>query len=400
MQKESSIIVEKTVVNSKRWVIKINKLALFILLIGSTFQYGDIIVSRWFIPMVSVIFCWIILFLYQNKFNKLQYQIFLFHMFSFIVFSLISYFGNSASSEYIFDLSKLFLAFSISFLSFYYITKIDLKTIIKFLIIMLYFSILFLFLELYGRFSAHGFDFSRLFQGFFYYLKFNSPFMNDSNATALYALFYMIVSIYLLQLKNNEFKKQVYIIFYLFLVFIIATFSRSVIITAFLLLFFLIYDKFDKKSKIFLSFIIAYVFVFVFIYIYHFVSSDGSGITKLNIIKQTIQIAPTLDFKGFLLGFGINEGNYVYSYERGAYSHLLFPMVLGQFGLAGLVSYTLFFTIFYFLTKGYYFIYLLAVFVVGLSYLHPFLESIFLVNGILLGLYYHKNLNKEENQNE
>ena len=70
MQKESSIIVEKTVVNSKRWVIKINKLALFILLIGSTFQYGDIIVSRWFIPMVSVIFCWIILFLYQNKFNK------------------------------------------------------------------------------------------------------------------------------------------------------------------------------------------------------------------------------------------------------------------------------------------------------------------------------------------
>ena len=89
--------------------------------------------------------------------------------------------------------------------------------------------------------------------------------MNDSNATALYALFYMIVSIYLLQLKNNEFKKQVYIIFYLFLVFIIATFSRSVIITAFLLLFFLIYDKFDKKSKIFLSFIIAYVFVFVFI---------------------------------------------------------------------------------------------------------------------------------------
>lgn len=58
-----------------------------------------------------------------------------------------------------------------------------------------------------------------LFFYYYYYLKFNSPFMNDSNATALYALFYMIVSIYLLQLKNNNEFKNKYILQYILFIF-------------------------------------------------------------------------------------------------------------------------------------------------------------------------------------
>lgn len=124
------------------------------------------------------------------------------------------------------------------------------------------------------------------------------------------------------------------------------------------------------------------------------VGSDGSGATKLDVLKRIAEIAPALDFKKFIFGCGINEGNYTYSYEEGAYSHLLFPMVLGQFGLLGIILYVLFFCFIYYITKGYIFIFVFSASVVGLSYLHPFLESIFLVNGILLGLFYKVGLHQ------
>lgn len=369
----------------------INHIALLGLLVGSTFQYGDFIVSRWFVPFVCTLFGWLILSISMRRLNKYQFQLLMTHALFFVLFILLSFLGGGSADEFGFDFVKLFLSFSISFLVFYFISKVDINTVNKYLLLMLYFSILFLFLEVYFRFQASAFDFTRLLQGSFYYLKFGSPFMVDSNAVALYAFFYMLVSLYLIKHPGFKYKLQVFLLFCFFVFFIALTFSRSVYVASLIIILIIYYNSFSQRARLILFFIFFVSLIFIIFNVYNFVMMDGSGKTKLGVIENILNIAPDLDFRGFLFGYGINEGNYIYSYEKGAYSHLLFPMVLGQFGLVGLMLYLVFFYLIYLYTKKYVFMFLLGLFVIGLSYLHPFLESVFLVNGILLGMYYHKN---------
>ena len=100
--------------------INVNKLALFVLLIGSTFQYGDFIVSRYFVPLISVLFSWLLFLLSSKRMGKFQINIFYAHVLFFIVFLFLSLIGNGDIEEFLFDFIKIFLAASTSFLVFYY----------------------------------------------------------------------------------------------------------------------------------------------------------------------------------------------------------------------------------------------------------------------------------------
>lgn len=379
--------MRNTTMYNSCFIINLKKLGLFFLLIGSTFQYGDIIVSRYFIPMVSTILCWFIFFISLKKYNKFDLNLFFLHILFCIFFLILSIFGNAPPEETLFDFVKVPLAFSTSFLAYYFIVKNDTKSIYKILTLMLYSAALFLTLELKGRISMFDGNIDTALSNF-YLLKIISPFMVDSNAVGLYALFYFTISLYLNGLNGFLYKKQNTALNFIFLFFIIASLSRAAIATALIIL---LINRWNTIPKIIKFLLIPIVVVSIIIGLYlaiGLITKDGSGLTKLNVLKNIADIAPGLDIKGFVFGYGINEGNYIYSYQDGAYSHLLLPMVLGQFGIIGMIFYVLFFVIGFYITNRYIFLFLIAMFVVGLSYLHPFLETIFLVNGILLGIFY------------
>lgn len=376
------------VIDRERLTINLNELGLFFLLVGSTFQYGDIIVSRYFIPMISTILCWFIFFISFRTYNKFDLNVFFLHISFCIFFLILSIFGNGPPEEILFDFVKVSLAFSTSFLAYYFLAKNDMKSIYKIITFMLYSAALFLALELRGRISMFDGNIDTALSKNFYLLKVISPFMVDSNAVGLYALFYFTVSLYLSGLSGFLYKKQNTILNFVFLFFIIVSLSRAAIATALIIL---LINKWGNLPKLIRLLFIPIVTVSMIVGIYlaiELVVDDGSGLTKLNVLENITDIAPGLDIKGFVFGHGINEGNYIYSYQEGAYSHLLLPMVLGQFGIIGMIFYVLFFMIVFYITNRYVLLFLIGMFIVGLSYLHPFLETIFLVNGILLGLFY------------
>ncbi len=375
--------MQKEIIIQKR-----DTIALFLLLVASTFQYGDYILSRYFIPLVITILVSVYFLCSKKNLDSFQKKILILHCSTFSFFLLLSILGTGDLKDFTFDFVKLFLAFAISFLSFYYISLNKQNTIYRLLKIMLYFAIFFLSLELIMRWQSFNYDFS-LAKKDFYILKINSPFMVDSNAVGLYILFYFLIALYLFLSKNNKFKKQTFVQICFLCFFSMTTISRSLIITLLFLGLFLVFIKLSQKSKLFIP-ILGLVIVILFFYILKFTSYDGSGSTKIEIITRTFEIAKTLNARELLFGFGIEKGNWIYSYRDGAYAHLLFPMILGNFGLFGILIYITFFTFTSYFSKAYNTLFNLAIFVIGLSYLPPFLESLFLVNGVLLGLYYHR----------
>jgi len=367
----------------------LKNLGLFILLVGSTIQYGDYLVSRYFVPFVSVCICWTILFLSRLKLDRIDRNYLFIHSLVFVLFSVLSFLGSGETDEVGFDVVKLFLAYSMSLLAYLYVKKGDHKSVHTALLLMLCSSVIFLSLELFGRLTLSPGGLSLLTSNF-YLLKINSPYMVDSNAVGLYALFYFIVAMYALKEYKLSNRFITIILALMLLGFILATLSRASIITAFFVCVLFYWKGLPKSVKYLSCFIALLLISYIFNSLILTVVSDGSGSTKINVLASVFSILPTLDVKGVLFGYGINMGNYIYSYEVGKYSHLLITMILGQFGIVGAILYVLFFTYCLFTGSGRALIFMIAAFVVGLSYLHPFLESIFLVNGILLGLNHRK----------
>ena len=172
---------------------------------------------------------------------------------------------------------------------------------------------------------------------------------------------------------------------------IIGTLSRSAIITLFIIIIWHYYFfKFKLKFK-FIYLLVFLVFTLLFIKdILLLIQEDLSGSTKLEIYRIFLDKFFMQDIRGGLFGYGINLGNYVYSYKEGLYSHALIPMITGYFGFIGVILYFCFFIYFAIITKGHSLFAFLTAFIIGLSYLHPFLETFFLAHGFIVGLYLRK----------
>jgi hypothetical protein len=367
--------------------------ALFILFVGSVMQFGDFIVSRYFIPILAVNFCLLIYVLkIKVKVNKILYNLFNLHLIVFSLFLLLSFIGRGAIEEFAFDFVKLTLAFSVSYLIFYSVYCANEEAIYNSITVAFIFILLILILDAMFRFKDFNYD---LFLINFYNYKINSLFFTDSNSLSLFALLNFSILYYYYFFYCN--KRSLFFIITLILIslFIALSFSRASIVA---LLFLFVFGWYFNRAKKIKFIINTFAVIFTVLALQFFsllMEIDESGESKIIIYTKFYELLWLQDLRGIFWGYGVNEGNYIYSYEKGMYSHALIPMVAGQFGLFGVFLYFSFFIYCSIITRGHSLFAFAPAFISGLSYLHPFLETIFVANAFILGLYFkHKHSNK------
>lgn len=365
---------------------KILSQSLTVLLVCSTLQYGDVFVSRYFIPVLGIIYALIVFFMCGPKLNKSQSAVLVTNVFYMFIFSCLSLFGHSTLDESIFDTSKILVAFLLSFFTFYFVSISDSASIRSALRYMFYSVFLFLAIELYGRIEPILDSLDMVVENF-YLAKINSPFMYDSNGVGLYALLYFVAYLSSIPVLEHRHKAQaVYIVTFLF--FLAFTLSRAAILVSVLILIIFMWHQlpvYIKRCLLLMFFISIIISAGVML---DTLLSDGSGLTKLEVVYNIPNLIDRIDVRGLLFGFGINEGDFVYSYEEGKYGHLLIALLLGEFGIFGMLLYGLYFYIFNKISNGSQFYLIVTIILVGLSYLPPFFETIFLVSALSMGLSY------------
>jgi hypothetical protein len=206
---------------------------------------------------------------------------------------------------------------------------------------------------------------------YFYAYKYSSIMFFDSNFTGLFALV-MVVNILF---YRSVFGKSNFINLFLCanIIFVFLSFSRSAMLVLIVILvintFFLVY----KNNKYLFSVSIIFtlpLFMLFLLYAVDGALNDGSFDTKVRIFYSLATISDH-DVKNILFGFGVEEGGAVYSYKEGAYAHALIPLLLGQFGLIGLIIY--FYVLISMAKQGGFYGWLLftALFISGLSLADP-----------------------------
>ncbi|MCG7536363.1 hypothetical protein [Pseudoalteromonas sp. OOF1S-7] len=363
-------------------------LLLTILLVASTIQYGSYTGTRFLVPLFGVlVVVWSLFASRIDTNSKLRLRTdFSLHAFLFFSLVVCSFIGNSSASEALFDTVKIILPVLMSLLAIYLICHTRKSEIHSAMLLMSVFALIFLSLEFVLRSLSIISDPSQVLQNF-YALKMDSPFMVDSNAVGLYALFYFAIhKVYFAYFSDNQrFRK---VISATFLVLIFLTLSRAAIASSLVLYLYLFFFRRDMVNQVQLIVLGLIAVCFLSPTIFQVLTSDGSGSTKLGVLQSLPTLSAQYSIKELLFGFGINEGNFAYSYEEGKYSHLLITMLIGHFGLIGFACYFLFFLLYGMGLKSKGMCIFFIANVVGLSYLHPFLETIFLCNGIAIGLSY------------
>lgn len=365
-----------------------------IVLALSSLQLGNFVVNRLFFPFVGLIFGVIGIFFTQRFFvTSNQKVVILWSVFSWVLFSLFSLFSFTTIRELVFDVTKVGFAYVYSIVIMLLVANSAKNVVSRALNTSLIIVSMVLVIDTAQRLSTFSYN---DFLSNFYIYKTNSLFFSDTNGLALFYLCYSILFIFAHQILDNRVSKLILIIITILLA---LTFSRAVIVSWFIGLFY--YSGGVKK----LNFNRALLLLILSVYI--FTKSDslfsllesGSGATKIEIYDSLIVKFPRETLRSQLFGNGINLGNYIYGWGRDGYSHALIPMIIGQFGLLGMLLYFSLFVIGNILFNKLSIIALLVLFVAGLSYLHPFLESVFIVNGFLWGLIYHNRTNENHSSN-
>lgn len=367
--------------------------SLLILCIFNGIQIGSYGIERFVPPLFGVIISFLVLTVtcFWNRKIEFKIQDFYIHLIPCVVLIICVSLGTPSVNEYIFDIIKISLAFSMSYLLVFQIQLVNPKKIDSLIKISIIPTIIILFIELYLRVVDFSGDVFGTLLSNFYLMKTNSPFFTDTNATALYALSYVIIIYY----YNNFFiskKKLIYsLITSVLFIFIILSLSRAAIISTLALFAYSFFVKSKLQLRIIYLMIVIFITIFSFSYVIELVSSDGSGVSKILIFESVIKNFYKISSFEFLFGYGINQGNYIYSFYEGEYSHLLLTMLLGQVGLIGLIAYMFFFLMMILKSNNEVTIVFIPFFIVGLSYLHPFLESVFFSTGFVYGLSRIKN---------
>ncbi|WP_162626165.1 hypothetical protein [Aeromonas salmonicida] len=373
---------------------KINfpSLTLILMVIGSAIQLGSYSIERFFIPVITA-YIGVIVFLFLNvRVSKLYVRYACINLACCFLLLLVVSFGTVNEYEWIFDCIKITLPFIYALILPALIFRVS-ELRINFLMKLLsFFVVLLLLVELIIRVGSIS-SISDIERNF-YIFKVDSPFFVDTNALAIYALLYLIVIVY----YNNIYIAAPKILFstvtILLYIFIVLSFSRAAIIGGASIY---LVCAFIRKGYI-TRFVIVCSLIFAALLclplILELVNSDGSGSTKLGVWYHLPDLITSHSSYNVIWGFGINNGSYAYSYESGKYSHVLIPMLLGQVGVIGLFIYFIYFYLMYRCIGRAYYILLVPVFIVGLSYIHPFLETIFFASAVICGLQMKKLYNR------
>lgn len=287
--------------------------------------------------------------------------------------------GSQSINDLTFNIIKLYVSTSLFICSYVLFKNVESYLFKKILIVSVFLSTIIILLESILRISNVN-DVLSSFSRNFYLLKIDSPFFFDSNAAGIYIVLTSIVLVYFKDLFGRKYIP----ILSLYTICILFTFSRSSYVAFFALLLFDFFVHRKFHFKLLLLALLSFTTILYLSDIYDLLMSDGSGSTKFSIYFDLLPLMEKVDFLTLMFGMGITEGNYLYSYTPGAYSHALIPMILGHVGIFGLIVY---FTLFFILvlikrTSALYVI--IPVFVLGFSYLHPFYETIFFVLGFVL----------------
>jgi len=174
-----------------------------------------------------------------------------------------------------------------------------------------------------------------------------------------------------------------------YIVFILLTFSRSVIITTFIIYY--LYNIMNMlKSKKYILFILFNMFSVCLLFIlYNILSNDNSLQSKIEIIKG-LEYYKNVNIENQLFGFGFKKGEYIYSYIKGGYAHLHIALLLGQIGVIGLALYIIYIIVLYYKTKRKSKYLLIAFFISGFSL--AFFDSSFYYVLAIISVLENKNI--------
>nr|AXL04960.1 hypothetical protein [Aeromonas hydrophila] len=353
--------------------------------IGSAIQLGSYSGERFFIPLITAYCGAFAVVFFKIKVSKSYFNYAIVNFVCYMLLLLSVSLGTPNESELIFDCVKITLPFIYALVIpvfIYNMTRYELRFVINSLSLVV---LTILAIELFirsGTVSSIA-DIERN----FYLFKMHSPFFFDSNALALYIMLYLVIFFYYNYIYLENTSIYIGLVVFLLFIFVLLTFSRSAIIGTMSLFFVYKYVASSRFTRLCLFASIVFCFFLFIPYVVDLVHTDGSGSTKLSVWSNLPNIMDSYSSYNLLWGFGINDGNFAYSYEPGEYSHVLIPMLLGQVGLIGMIVYVSYFFIVLSHIGKNYLLLIIPVFLVGLSYLHPFLETIFFASAFLYGMH-------------
>jgi hypothetical protein len=135
-----------------------------------------------------------------------------------------------------------------------------------------------------------------------------------------------------------------------------------------------------KKYILILLTIILSVIIALNLYVF-LLNTDGSFRSKLGILDGMKRIY-NYDLNNILFGFGFGKGEYSYSYIEDGYGHLHIAVIIGQYGILGVILFITFFSSLLFQTQGKCFYLIMAFIISGFS-LMSFDSSLFWSLGII-----------------
>jgi hypothetical protein len=198
----------------------------------------------------------------------------------------------------------------------------------------------------------------------------NSIAYSDTNFLGLHILNIFCLTLFLRSYTNDTLWRKYSIILFFLAMF---TLSRSVIITSITILY-LIHLYYFLKRKRYILILVEFLVIILLSYnLYsYFLNNDGSFRSKLEILDGMENIY-NYSLNNILCGFGFGKGEYAYSYVKGGYGHLHIAMIVGQYGILGVLLFLIFFIYLFFLTNGKCFFLIAAFFISGFSLM--FLDS-------------------------
>jgi hypothetical protein len=209
----------------------------------------------------------------------------------------------------------------------------------------------------------------------FYKYKLGSPFFYDSNFVGIHAFLVLLMhKTFGINCSNYRLK------LFLLIIIILLSFSRSIIACLILIG---IHQYFNKISFIFKIPLIL-ILVSMAIYAISFLLNDWSFQTKLEAWKNLFKY--DFDINGFLFGYGVDDGKYIFGWSDGFTSHSLIPSLIGEFGFLGVLIFC--FTILFTGGRMYYnpFFLLFLIMVIGVSLFDPLEPLLYFNLGISAGL--------------
>jgi hypothetical protein len=342
------------------------------------FGYGIILFGFFFILLA-----------FMYKFYTVNYTITVIVCFLFSLVGIFYFFSDNKSDSLIYYYA-LFMTPVLVYYSTFIIAQNNttreiinaLHFIIKAYIFFLLFDTIFRYLYVLYTFKTTGNPIES-----FYAFKHSPVTAGDTNFLALRILFMVCLMFYLNKITHNKvWNKYSYIL----ILFILFTLSRSAIVTVIFLLFFSHLYKLIKRQHynlfVFEIFIVVSLTFYVFFFIIY---GDSSFRTKL-LIFESLKTIPEKNVINVLFGFGIKVGRFVYTYKDEAYGHTHLSLIIGQFGIIGLLLYIIFFCGILYTSKLDMFYIILAFIISGLS-LSDFGPNFFWVLGIMSVLNKRKN---------